>query len=79
MLSLVGQFFLTGGGCWSGVILLHISFHNAGGYSYNDDNNDVQEYDVENHLWIKIGEISMKRSYHAVSVINYNSIKDYCN
>ena len=59
-------------------ILLHISFHNAGGYSYNDDNNDVQEYDVENHLWIKIGEISMKRARHAVSVINYNSIKDYC-
>ena len=40
---------------------------------------DVLEYDKEEQVWNKIGTISMKRYNHAVSVINYNSVKDYCN
>ena len=48
---------------------------NAGGTSRND----VLEFSVGEQRWNKIGEMSMQRQYHAVSVINYNSIKDYCN
>ena len=41
--------------------------------------NDVLEYDEESGVWITIGSMSIKRANHAVSVINYNSIKDFCN
>ena len=60
------------------------SLHNAGGHYYDDSTNtwttynDVLEYDEEEQVWNKIGTTSMKRSYHAVSVINFNSIQDYC-
>ena len=40
---------------------------------------DVLEYDEESGVWKTIGSMSMTRGSHAVSVINYNSIKDYCN
>ena len=40
---------------------------------------DVLEYDEEMQEWNKIGSMSIKRSNHAVTVVNYNSIKDYCN
>ena len=58
--------------------------HNAGG-SYYDGSptdgryEDVLEYDEEKKEWNKIGSMSIKRSSHAVTVVNYNSIKDYCN
>ena len=41
---------------------------------------DVLEFSAEEEVWNKIGEMTMKRAQgHAVSVINYNAIKDYCN
>ena len=52
--------------------------HNAGGWSGLDALNDVLEYDEEKQEWNLIGTMSMKKAYPAVSVINYNSIKDYC-
>ena len=53
---------------------------NAGGLdSSSEILDDVLEYDEESEVWIKIGTMSLKRMEHAVSVINYNSIKDYCN
>ena len=36
------------------------------------------EYDEESEAWNTVGSMSMTRRNHAVSVINYNSIKDYC-
>ena len=39
---------------------------------------DILEYDVEEEAWSKVGSMSMKRASHAVSVINYLDIKDYC-
>merc|ERR1712079_455792 len=53
----------------------------TGGYYYDDSTNtwttynDVLEYDEEEQVWNKIGTLTMKRRRHAVSVINYNSIK----
>ena len=52
--------------------------HNAGGWSGLDALDDVLEYDEEKQEWNPIGTISLKKAYPAVSVINYNSIKDYC-
>ena len=62
------------------------SLHNAGG-KYRDgsfwDNytyyEDVLEYDEQKREWNKIGSMSIKRSFHAVTVVTYNSIEDYCN
>ena len=47
--------------------------------SYERIHDDVMEFDAEELVWNKIGSMLMKRTSHAVSVINYNSIKDYCN
>ena len=62
------------------------SLHNAGG-KYRDgsfwDNytyyEDVLEYDEQKREWNKIGSMSIKRSFHAVTVVTYNSIEDYSN
>ena len=58
--------------------------HNIGGtFGTTQDDlqvyDDILEYDEEKEEWNKIGTTSMKGAGHAVSVINYNSIKDYCN
>ena len=61
------------------VLILYVRIcHNAGGWSGQDALDDVLEYDKEKQEWNPIGSMSMKKAYHAVSVINYNSIKDYC-
>ena len=58
------------------------SLHNTGGrisdgtWTYYDD---VLEYDEEKQEWNKIGSMSTTRESHAVTVVNYNSIKDFCN
>ena len=41
-------------------------------------NNDVLEFDVDEEVWTKIGTMSVQRSAHAVSVINYLAIEEYC-
>ena len=56
--------------------------HNTGGYEYFGRQtyfDDVLVYDEEEQVWIKVGVMSQKKREHAVSVINFNSIKDYCN
>ena len=62
------------------------SLHHAGGsdgrHLYSDHDtyyDDVLEYDEQKQEWNKIGSMSIKRTEHAVTVVNYNSIKDYCN
>ena len=58
------------------------SLHNAGGLHYDGSTftyyDDVLEYDEEKREWNKIGSMSIKRESPAVTVVNYNSIKDYC-
>ena len=58
------------------------SLHNAGGRQYDGTMiyyDDVLEYDEQKQEWNKIGSMSITRYNHAVTVVNYNSIKDYCN
>ena len=51
------------------------TLHNAGGQS----SNDVLEFSAEEQKWTNVGSMLKKREEHAVSVINYNAIKAYCN
>ena len=54
--------------------------HYAGGrWSGVGTFDDVLEYDEEMQIWKKIGSMSIKKRNHAITVVNYNSIKDYCN
>ena len=50
--------------------------HNAGGYPYTDD---ILEFNAEDGTWTKVGSMVISRVFHAVSVINYREIADYCN
>ena len=50
--------------------------HNAGGYPYTDD---ILEFNAEDGTWTRVGSMVISREDHAVSVINYLEIADYCN
>ena len=39
---------------------------------------DILEFNAEDGTWIKVGSMSINRERHAVSVINYREIADYC-
>ena len=39
---------------------------------------DILEFDETEEDWKKVGAMSVKRFDHAVAVINYNSIVEYC-
>ena len=39
---------------------------------------DIMEFSANTEVWKNIGKMSSKRRNHAVSVINFNSIKEYC-
>ena len=52
------------------------------GYSINawpDAPVNVYEFDPVVEEWTRIGNLKVPRQNHAVSVVNYNSIKEYCN
>ena len=48
--------------------------------SFPDDTfyNDILEYNVEDGTWNSAGSMDMTRGDHAVSVINFLAIADYC-
>ena len=52
--------------------------HNAGGY-YPNTYDDILEFNAADGTWIKVGSMVISRKEHAVSVINYLEIADYCN
>ena len=68
--------------CHSLFYKYYNSLLNAGGQYWDGSTStfyeDVLEYDVESGVWRTMGTMTLKRSYHAVSVINFNSIQDYC-
>ena len=39
---------------------------------------DVLEFNAEDGTWSRVGSMVISRSDHAVSVINYLGIADYC-
>merc|ERR1712099_58335 len=41
--------------------------------------NEILEFNAEEGTWIKVGPMPINRRSHAVSVINYREIADYCN
>ena len=63
--------------------------HNAGGYTSSPGiyHNDILEFNAEDGTWVKVGSMLLtrvgsmviSRGQHAVSVINYLEIADYCN
>ena len=93
--TLDNKILMTGTNIDTSIIMRHNLFykiqlqfnllHNAGGYYYDRYTatatyyEDVLEYDEQKQEWNKIGSMSIRRYEHAVTVINYNSIKDYCN
>ena len=53
----------------------------AGGQHYEEDGtysylNDILEF--KDGSWKNVGAMSSKRSYHAVSIVNYLEIDNYC-
>ena len=40
---------------------------------------NVYEYDEVLGVWTNIGKMSMKKAGHALSIINFNEVKDYTN
>ena len=56
--------------------------HNAGGWAsgYDGDTlDDILEFNAEEGTWTKVGSMVISRYRHAVSVINYRELADYCN
>ena len=39
---------------------------------------DIQTWDPELSSWSKVGDMARDRSYHAVTVVNYHVISQYC-
>ena len=40
---------------------------------------DILEFNAEDGTWTRVGSMVVTRYIHAVSVINYLEIADYCN
>ena len=60
-------------------LTLHCHMFIAGGRtSWGSILDDVLQFDAEEGEWTKIGSMKISRYAHAVSVINYNSVKEYC-
>ena len=53
--------------------------HNAGGNTADTTYDDILEFNTEDGTWIEVGSMVISRSDHAVSVINYREIAEYCN
>ena len=65
------------------IIVNNVTQCYAGGWDNNiimgHYYNDIQEFDAERRTWKTFGSMSIKRAEHAVSVINFLEIQDYCN
>ena len=40
---------------------------------------EILQFDAETREWELIGHMRLARGQHAISIINFNEIKDYCN
>ena len=55
----------------------------SGGYYTNDQDygqsvDDIVEYDPETGQWKEVGRMLEKRDGHAMAVVDWNEIKQYC-
>ena len=56
--------------------------HNEGGAPWTgvtDTLDDILEFNAEEGTWTTVGSMVVSRGQHAVSVINYLEIAEYCN
>ena len=64
--------------CWKVVITI-ITMFCAGGDDSNSILDTILQFDGETEQWVEIGQLRLKRYYHASSVININQIAAYLN
>ena len=67
--------------CWEVVItiqLFNYTVYCAGGSDGNRMDH-IFQFDGDSQLWEEIGQLRLKRSYHAMSVINIHKIDAYLN
>ena len=50
----------------------------TGGYDGGTSLSDIQTWDPELSSWSKVGDMARARSYHAVTVVDYHVISQYC-
>ena len=60
--------------CWP----LIVCTYEGGGDSNWNKRAEILEYSDERGKWIRVGEMSEKRSFHAASVVDFNDFKNYC-
>ena len=59
-------------------MVITISLYCAGGFDVNPLDS-ILRFDGESQQWEEIGQLRLKRNYHAASVININMIAAYLN
>ena len=57
------------------IVLYFKTFSGGQGVDVKGDN--IIEYNHQNEEWQQIGTMTMKRSDHAVTVVNYDEYEDY--
>ena len=50
----------------------------TGGWDGHTDHSDIQTWDPELSSWSKVGDMAVARSGHAVTVVDYHVISQYC-
>ena len=58
--------------------------NNTGGAGYADDgsayfSDEVLQYNVTSQTWIQVAKLEQARDFHAMTVVDWTQISDYCN
>ena len=65
-------------------VILSLIFQNIrcariGGFNYMDEDLDsVLSFNISDQSWSRVGQMRMKRSEHAVSLVNVVGVADFC-
>ena len=59
-------------------ITLNDIFHVTGGSSTGSTNTEVLAWDPATEIWGKVGDMQQSRSRHAVTLVRYEDIQQYC-
>lgn len=63
---------------FGGLDNVRLFFGDGGEDTDRNEYADILEYSDEEGKWTRVGEMSEKRNFHAVSIIDFNKFKDYC-
>ena len=47
----------------------------ARGYNYY---NDILKFDTTTQTWLKVGQLTKVRTWHAMSIVPIDQVKNYC-